>query len=406
MNSYADVMSDQRGKQAMEYFTEQAYTHREALEKIKMKYGDRAKILTQRSVRMGGFLGLFTKEGIEMSGYLSHDIVKNKNINFEEEKGKILSSLGGDKTLQLVLEEVKSLKRSITNPENGKDGSESSDHYSITRIEEVLQENEFSFSFIKEIIGKLKRELAIDDLNDYSLVQDTVAEWIAEKIELFPEIGKSTVGPRIVVLVGPTGVGKTTTIAKMAAMYGLNSKGSKKMSVRLITIDSYRIGAKKQIETYGEIMGIPVSCIETPEDLAKKISLFQDVDLILIDTIGKSPNDFQKLAEMQELLSSCGRAAEVMLAVSATTKASDVKEIVRQFEPFNYKAVILTKLDETLRIGNIISILSEKKKPLAYITDGQTVPQDIERATIVRMLKHIEGLKVNINRMEMKFSNV
>ncbi len=385
----------------MEYFTEQAYTHREALEKIKIKYGDRAKILTQRSIRMGGFLGLFTREGVEMSGYLSNDIIRKKSFDLEEEKSKILSSLNGEKTLQLVLKEVQSLKEKM-NPA-AEEKNEKSEHESIQRIEELLQENEFTFSFIRDITSRIKRELSIEDLDNYTLVQHTVSEWIADKIELYPEISKGRDGPKIVIIIGPTGVGKTTTIAKLAAMYGLGASGQKNMSVRLITIDSYRIGAKKQIETYGEIMGIPVCAVESSDDLQKKITLYQDVDLILVDTIGKSPNDFKKLEEMQDLLSSCGREAEIILAVSSTTKASDIREIIRQFEPFNYKAVILTKLDETLRIGNMISVLSEKNKALAYITDGQTVPQDIEKASVLRIMRHIEGLKINVPRMEMKY---
>ncbi|MBN1649363.1 MAG: flagellar biosynthesis protein FlhF [Spirochaetales bacterium] len=386
----------------MEYFTEQALTHREALAKIKIKYGDRAKILTQRSVRMGGFLGMFTREGVEMSGYLSNDIGRKKGFDLNEEKKKILDNLNGEKTIQQVLKELQDIKEKISGPEKRQD-EEKNEHSSIKKMQELLQDNEFTFSYISDIIARIKRELSMEDLDNYTLVQHTVSEWIADRISIYPEIIKSGDAPRIIVLVGPTGVGKTTTIAKLAAMYGLGSNGSKNMSVRLITIDSYRIGAKKQIETYGEIMGIPVCCVESNDELQKKITLYQDVDLILIDTIGKSPNDFKKLAEMQELLSACGSKSEVILAVSSTTKSSDMREIVRQFEPFNYQAVILTKLDETLRIGNILSVLAEKNKPLAYITDGQTVPQDIERASVLRLLKHIEGLRINTPRMEIKY---
>ena len=147
-----------------------------------------------------------------------------------------------------------------------------------------------------------------------------------------------------------------------------------------------------QAEQLREIMGIPVACVESYKELEQKINLFQDADLILVDTIGKSPKDYMKLAEMREMLDACGTNSEVYLAMSATTKISDVKEILRQFEPFNYKSIILTKLDETMRIGNIISVLSENNKSLTYLTDGQVVPQDIEEVTSKRLMRTVEGL--------------
>ena len=186
-------------------------------------------------------------------------------------------------------------------------------------------------------------------------------------------------------------------------MYGVGSSGRKPVSVRMLTADNYRIGAKTQIETYGEIMGIPVAGIETAQDLKKKIALFSEADLILLDTIGKSPKDFVKLAEMRELLETCIGSAVTHLAISATTKTSDIVEILHQFEPFKYTSVVLTKLDETMRVGNIISVLSEKNKPISYITDGQGVPQDISKATAYRLLKQLTGLTYNHEKMEQKF---
>ncbi|MEW5814183.1 MAG: flagellar biosynthesis protein FlhF, partial [Spirochaetota bacterium] len=178
----------------------------------------------------------------------------------------------------------------------------------------------------------------------------------------------------------------------------------KPLSVRLITLDNYRIGARKQIETYGEIMGIPVACVETFAELEKKLALYDGADLVLIDTIGKSPKDYMKLAEMRELLDACGNTAETHLAISATTKTSDLYEILQQFEPFKYRSVILTKLDETTHIGNIVSVLSEKQKSISFFTDGQVVPQDIQKANIVRLLINLEGFRINKDRLTKKFT--
>ncbi len=370
----------------MEYFTEVASNYREAMDKISAKYGERAKILTRRSVRIGGVFGMFTKEGIEMSGYLSDDHNKRKKLNLEDEKRKILETVSNEKTIQTVLNEVQSLKEHIDLSISGSEKK----HGSIETIENILSENEFSFSYIQAISERLKRSLTIDELENLNLVKQTVTDWIGESIKIsnVEDFNSS----KVVILVGPTGVGKTTTIAKLAATHGFSSQSKYTKSVRMITIDNYRIGAKKQIETYGEIMGIPVACVESYKELEQKINLFQDADLILVDTIGKSPKDYMKLAEMREMLDACGTNPEVYLAMSATTKISDVKEILRQFEPFNYKSIILTKLDETMRIGNIISVLSENNKSLTYLTDGQIVPQDIEEVTATRLIRTVEGL--------------
>jgi flagellar biosynthesis protein FlhF len=179
--------------------------------------------------------------------------------------------------------------------------------------------------------------------------------------------------------------------------------GGRPLSVRMITIDNYRIGARQQIETYGGIMGVPVSCVETAEDLRKTVAMHSDADLILVDTVGKSPRDAVRLAEMQRLLSACGPGAEVHLALSATTKASDMVQIMRQFEPFDYKAVVITKLDETNRIGNAVSALAERGKPISYLTTGQSVPQDIERARATRLLMNLEGFRPDRSRLEARY---
>jgi flagellar biosynthesis protein FlhF len=234
------------------------------------------------------------------------------------------------------------------------------------------------------------------------VVHTTVLQWIGESIRLYEPEKKGK--PEILILVGPTGVGKTTTIAKLAAMYGLDRGQQHKKDIRILTIDNYRIGAKQQIETYGQIMDVPVSFVESADDMKKFLALYEDADLIFIDTIGKSPRDFRKLGEMNELLALCGRSARVHLAVSATTKAADIAEITQQFEPFKYEAVVVTKMDETNRAGNVISVLAERGKALSFLTDGQRVPQDIERASVMRLLMQLEGFQVSRVDLEKRFS--
>jgi len=388
----------------MEYFTEQASTHTECLQKIRAKYGENAKVLMQKTVRLGGILGFFARDGVEMTGVISAEGPRyaRKPTDLEEEKKKILAAANkSDPTLLLVLNEVRNIKERMDASTANAGAAE--EHPSIVRIAGLMAQNDFSAAFSATVRNRIKKEFSLEALADFNALQDKVVEWIGESIRIYREDGFQT-RPRVLVLIGPTGVGKTTTIAKLAAIYGLGGNASRPLSVRMVTIDNYRIAARQQIETYGNIMGIPVSCVETFDDLRKTIALYsQDVDLILVDTIGKSPRDNIKLAEMKQLLAACGSGAEVHLAMAATTKASDIREILQQFEPFNYRSVIVTKLDETIRVGNVVSALSEKGKSVSYVTDGQRVPQDIERASVVKFLINLEGFRLDRRRMEELF---
>lgn len=389
----------------MEYFIEQGSTYSECLRKVREKHGENAKILMQKSVRLGGMFGLFARDGVEVTGVVSNEPSRlpKRSPDLEEEKKKILAAAKpGDPTLQLVLSEVRNLKEKIEASASAHGGNE--EHPTIARISELLAMNDFSPSYSRNILDRIKKEFSLEALDDFDAVQLRVVDWVGESIAIFNDTSFKS-RPRVVVLVGPTGVGKTTTIAKLAAAFGLGGSGGRPLSVRMITIDNYRIAAKQQIETYGNIMGIPVSSVETFEDLRKTIALYsQDVDLILVDTIGKSPRDNIKLAEMKQLLAACGSGAEVHLAMTATTKSSDIREILQQFEPFNYRSVVITKLDETIRVGNVVSALAERGKSVSYITDGQRVPQDLQKASVVRFLINLEGFRIDRRRVDERFS--
>lgn len=385
----------------MEYFVEQASTHREAELKVRTKYGEQARITHHRTVRVGGFLGLFSREGVEVTGYLSADPPKRRSAvqvprDLEEEKRKLLGLAKGDRSMEAVLAELRSLKGLVTS--GGRQGEE---HPTLAEIRRLLEENDFTRSYTEAILSRARSELSMAQLEDQDEVRALVMQWIGEGLSIYaPSNGSS---PEISILVGPTGVGKTTTIAKLAAMHGLSRGQIQGKNIRILTIDNYRIGARQQIETYGEIMGISVAVVESSEDMRKFLALYSDAQMIFVDTIGKSPRDFRKLGEMNELLSMCGSRRHVHLAVSATTKSVDLEETLRQFEPFKYESVVVTKLDETSRAGGVISVLSEHKKPISFVTDGQRVPQDIERANVKRLLLSLEGFDVPRARIERTF---
>ena len=383
----------------MQYFTLQAESHREAMEKMKRQYGERARILTFKNLRTGGLLGLFKKEGVEITGYVSNSVLQTQKKKVQQEKQKILDSVKREQTLDILLKEVQALKNSIEET----DHQSRDEHPSLKKMRDLLLYNAFAPDYIDTTLTRARKEFSLEALQDFSSFQQKVIEWIGEDISIYPSMKIGNDEPKIFILVGPTGVGKTTTIAKIAAIYGISNGEFPEKKVRIVTIDNYRIAARQQIKTYGDIMRIPVSSVETAADLRKIIALYQDVEVILIDTIGKNPRDYEKLGEMKGILDVCGRQSETHLAVSATTKSHDIEDILRQFEPFRYKSVVLTKLDETSKIGNILSVLRKTTKPISYITDGQAVPQDIEEATVVRLLMNLEGFRINRELLEKKF---
>ena len=387
-----------------QHFTETGSSHSEVVTRIRMKYGDRAKIMFYKNIRIGGFLGLFSKDGVEYTGYITDTPAANRKEADEKSKKEILSLTQKSSTIDQVLKEVQDLKEQVS---RGRDSAETQElHPSLLQVKELLLENDFSMEYTEDMINRLKREFSLEDLEQTILLEEAVMEWIGESIYLYQETPMPS--PRVFVLVGPTGVGKTTTIAKLAAINGITSHQS--LSVCMITIDNYRIGARTQIETYGDIMGIPVFTAESFQDLKEKIDTNRDQDLILVDTIGKSPRDFMKLAEMRTIVEACGQNSEIHLAISATTKDKDIKEILDQFEPFHYKSVIMTKLDETTRVGNLISILAEKKKSLSFMTDGQGVPQDISRDVRDKLLNNLVGFNCDpgliLKKLEKKYTKV
>ncbi len=384
----------------MQYFTVQARSHWEAIDRMKSQYGPSARPLTSRNIRYGGILGMFKKEGVEITCYVSREPPKNGQA-LAEEKRKILEAAGKTPTMQQILQEIRGLKREIAHS----GGHSPQEHPTIKKIRQLLDINGFSSKVVSAIENRIRTEFSLDALDNLPEVQRAVVDWLAESIRIKPDETTSSDGPRVLSIVGPTGVGKTTTVAKLAAIYSLGrgSASRANLTVRIVTIDNYKIAAKQQIETYAKIMQIPVSFAETRSDLAKILDLYHDVDVILIDTIGKNPNDLAKLGEMQSVLSACGSRSETHLAVSATTKASDIEEILRQFEPFKYDAIILTKLDETSKLGNVLSVFYQNRKCLSFLTDGQIVPHDIEPATAGRLLMCLEGFRVEREQIESKF---
>ncbi|WP_136514999.1 flagellar biosynthesis protein FlhF [Geomonas edaphica] len=183
-------------------------------------------------------------------------------------------------------------------------------------------------------------------------------------------------GPRIVAVVGPTGVGKTTTIAKIAAMYALN----RRVSVAMVTMDNFRVGAVEQLKTYAKIMDLPLEVAGNSQELSKALARHSDKDLILIDTAGRSPKDVDRLDELKGFLET-QTGIDVYLCLSATTRSREIDEIIATFGTLPLTKLLFTKLDESRTFGSIVDTCLKHKIPLSYFSTGQKVPEDIEVAT-------------------------
>lgn len=396
--------------------------YNECIKKIESCYGKNYQELRRKRVKYGGFLGFFQKDGVQVTYMVSEpqpprfipsvQTRQEPDNDFARERDQILKSQGlkpvkekeettENSSIQKILDEMKSLREDISDIKST--GPVEDEPETIIRIRTLLEDNEFSPAYVRSIINRIRKEFSLTELEDYGRVESAVLSWIEESIEIDDVDSKEQ--PKIIILVGPTGVGKTTTVAKLAAKYSpatQDSKVSKKVSI--ITIDSFRIGGQEQMKTYGMIMDIPFEACRNAAQVEQNIEKFApQSDMILIDTIGYSPRDFENITKMKETLATKGYSTVVYLAMMASTKASDMREIMKQYELFNYEDVIITKLDETGCVGNLISIVSEKGKKFAWYTTGQRVPADIEGASVSKLTGMLHGFTTKRNDNEQMF---
>jgi flagellar biosynthesis protein FlhF len=192
--------------------------------------------------------------------------------------------------------------------------------------------------------------------------------------------GPALEGTKIWAFIGPTGVGKTTTLVKLAAHFSL--RVTKKIT--LITIDTYRIGGIEQLKTYAEILRLPFEVAHDREELRKIIEKNIGQDFLFIDTVGRNPNHVNQIEELKDFLTVHPRI-ENHLLLSSTTKEKDLRQIIQSFSLLPIRSYIFTKIDETEEYGPLLNQLFLFKQPLSYLTNGQRVPEDIELATKVKV---------------------
>lgn len=236
------------------------------------------------------------------------------------------------------------------------------------------------------LVGKVRDELSPGELIDEIVVGQCMLRHLAEMLRVvgsLPKLGVQADGrPLVMALIGPTGVGKTTTIAKLAATFKLRH-GKK---VGLITADTYRIAAVEQLRTYAEIIGLPLKVVNSPSEVASAADSLHDCDVILLDTAGRSQHDKGRLHELQEIVGAA-RPHEIHLVLSSTVAEGVMRRTAERFAALAPTRVIFTKLDEAVTFGCIANMMEVTRLPIGFVTTGQEVPDQIELADAPRLAR-------------------
>lgn len=257
----------------------------------------------------------------------------------------------------------------------------------LFRLFTDLIETDLGEDVARDLVERVRREAPPAIRGDVQMARTWLAGEIAEQVPIQGPITLTPGKARLVALVGPTGVGKTTTIAKLAANFRLRDK----LRVGLITVDTYRIAAVEQLRTYADIIDLPMQVVANGSEMRQAVRGMADLDLILLDTAGRSPQDEVKLQELAGILDEC-QPDEVHLVLSAVANTSVLARTAERFAPVGTTALVLTKLDEAAGLGNLLPLLRDGGLPLSYLTHGQNVPDDIAPADARRLAQAMMGL--------------
>ena len=252
-----------------------------------------------------------------------------------------------------------------------------------------MRQAEISPDCARDLLAQIDSSMTDWGLSDPPQMLAQLQYLLEQEIQIAGPICLATARPRVVALIGPTGVGKTTTIAKLAAEFRLR----KHRRVGFITMDTWRIAAVDQIRAYAEVFELPLEVVSTPREMRTAVERLSGLDLILIDTAGRSPRDEVRMQELKSLLGEA-QPDEVHLVLSAASSTSSLIHAARRFQPVGVTAMVLTKLDEAPKFGGLLSLLRDSGLPLSYLTAGQRVPEDIRAAESSRLAKMMLGLDI------------
>lgn len=363
-------------------------TMKEALARVRRDLGGDAVILAAREVRRRRLFGLGPRGGIEVEASLTMpadplaaavrapaSAVGRASASASSPPTGLGSELGRIHTMVETLSRQGRLDHWMLDLPS-----------ELTPIYGRLLEADVPELLARQLVRMVADAATPEDLATPDDALRAVREALEDALAVAPPIRAVSGARRVVALVGPTGVGKTTTAAKLAARFKLQQG----LRVGLLTVDTYRIAAIEQLKTYADIIDLPLAVGRDPESARQAIDELGDVDLVLVDTAGRSPKDEPKIQELGELLARI-RPDEVHLVLSAATSQRSLRAAAEQFAPARPDRLLLTKLDEAESLGALAAILGRADRPVSYLTTGQSVPDDIEEADRSRLARLILG---------------
>lgn len=401
----------------------EARTETEAVMRAKEDLGAQAVVLNVKTIKQRGIFRLFRRDKVEITAALEErefvqEINEKKPVLENKPKGKI--DLRADEKIDVIpasdeierkldnLSEMLKSRIKENTEEKHPDRMEDSTFNDETDdprqramnnniktlrlVYNKLIDNEVDEKYANDIVNEIENSLKKESNID------SILAGVYQKIILkLGEADTIRIGDtrKVVFFVGPTGVGKTTTIAKIASKYKLNEH----KKVAFITSDTYRIAAVEQLNTYANILDVPVRVVYTDDELKNALDEFKNYDLILVDTTGRSHKNKEQRINIINLYNSVKKEerdmeSEIFLVLSVTTKYKDLISIAKAYEKLGDYKLLFTKLDETGALGNILNIKLLTGAHLSYTTAGQNVPDDIEVINVQKLAKQLLGGKV------------
>ncbi|MDQ0245701.1 flagellar biosynthesis protein FlhF [Bacillus fengqiuensis] len=360
----------------------------EAMNKIRKELGDDAVILNSRVVHTGGVFGLFRKKSIEVIAAIDSRPINPKKKQPPEEKPISLSlSPTAQKPGEDIVQEISDLKKMLEQLTIMKHSGNTKLPAEVEGIVQKLKEQEASEPIIEQLVPSLLEFYYLNKghATEKKLVHWTKT-WLLEKLSAVEPFQGIDFEKKYINVVGPTGVGKTTTLAKMAAQCVL--KYQKK--VAFITTDTYRISAIDQLKTYANILNVPIEVCYSREDVERAMDALAYCDFILIDTAGRNYRQRQYVDDLKGLFS-FNEEMQTHLVLSLTSKLKDMEDVCEQFSTVPFDSFIFTKVDETSTYGAMLNMVLKYGKSVSYMTNGQNVPDDLKEVSREHMVNLMFG---------------
>ncbi|HBK84415.1 MAG TPA: flagellar biosynthesis protein FlhF [Firmicutes bacterium] len=354
----------------------------DAKEQIVRELGEDAVVLSSRQVKRRGILGWLGFSQVEVTAAIdtplsSPKAVGEPTIRVREELHSDIKAAPWEDFQQDLTETrqlLESLSKRMSVTQRPSYPAVVDAYYS--RLQKTGLDEEFTLELVEELFSSLSPE----DYHKTEVVEQRGHDLLA--LRLRPHVFcADSKKQRVISLVGPTGVGKTTTIAKLAAHAVLQQK----QRVALVTFDTYRIAAVDQLRTYGEILGAPVEVVLTPTEMRQTLDKLHEFDVIFVDSVGRSQQNMMQLSELKAFLEAM-QADAVYLTISATTQYEVMLEIVQNYQIAKPTAFIFTKMDEAKSYGLIINLLCKTGLPIAFLANGQGVPDDLMQPSVEDLL--------------------